>query len=265
VKNNLYTIGQVSRIKGITVKALRFYEKIGLIKPFYTDVVTKYRYYSRDQMLQLDIIRALRSIEVSPKNIVSILEKRDTGQLIRYLDGQKENVFEKIALLHKTLKTIEQAQNFINNSISVIASQGLTTRTIPRRYILTQKMKDNLNEEEALVLFSKFPMIIEENDLLDTYETGLYCTPDEKGEIHVSQIYNAVTAHKSSNKALLSTIPAGEYLCICFNSKNPLPQITKLNEYLIQNKIQPRLVLQVNLLNDVFATDTPYCETQVLL
>jgi MerR family transcriptional activator of bmr gene len=69
MKNNLYSIGEVSRIKGITIKALRFYEKIGLIKPFYTDAVTKYRYYSQDQLIQLDLIRALRSIEVSPKDI----------------------------------------------------------------------------------------------------------------------------------------------------------------------------------------------------
>jgi MerR family transcriptional regulator, activator of bmr gene len=265
MKNNLYTIGQVSRIKGITIKALRFYEKIGLIKPFYVDAVTKYRFYSRDQLIQLDLIRALRSIEVSPKNMLGILEKRDTGQLIQYLDDQKKHVLEKIVLLHKTIKIIEQAQNTINNSISLIANQEIVTRAIPERYILTQKMDENLNEEKALVQFSRFPVIIEENDLLDTYETGFYCTPDETGEIHASLLYNAVTTHKNSNKALLSTIPAGEYLCICFNSNHPLPPIAKLNEYLRQNKIQSRLILQVNLLHDVFATDTQYCETQVLL
>ena len=95
MKNNLYTIGQVSKIKGFTIKALRFYEKIGLIKPIYTDAVTKYRYYSQDQFIQLDIIRALRSIEVSPKDILGILEKRDTGHVIHYLDSQKENVIAK--------------------------------------------------------------------------------------------------------------------------------------------------------------------------
>jgi MerR family transcriptional activator of bmr gene len=265
MKNNLYSIGEVSRIKGITIKALRFYEKIGLIKPFYTDAVTKYRYYSQDQLIQLDLIRALRSIEVSPKDILGILEKRDTGQLIQYLDHQKEKVLDKIVLLHKTIKTIEQAQNTINNSISVIANQEIVIRAIPRRYIITQKMKENPSAQEALEQFSKFPMIIEENDLLDTYETGFYCTPNEKGEIHASLMYNAVTAHKTSNKALLSIIPAGDYLCICFNSKSPQSQIAKLNDYVQQHKIQSRLILEVYLLNDVFATETQYCETQVLL
>ena len=110
MKNTLFTIGQTSKIKGITVKALRFYEKIGLIKPFYTDPVTRYRYYSIEQLIQLDVIRVLRSIEVSPKAMVRILEKRDTRQLMEYLDEQKVSVLNKVALLEKTIKTIEQAR-----------------------------------------------------------------------------------------------------------------------------------------------------------
>ena len=108
-------------------------------------------------------------------------------------------------------------------------------------------------------------MMIEENNLLDAYETGYYSTPDARGEFHPSLVYNAVTTDQSSNTARLSTIPAGKYLCICFNANDPLPQITKLNEYLKQNKVQPSLILQVNLLNEVFETETQYCETQVLL
>jgi MerR family transcriptional activator of bmr gene len=211
MKNTLFTIGQTSKIKGITVKALRFYERIGLITPDYTDAVTKYRYYSLEQFIQLDVIKALRSIDVGPKDIGVILEKRDTRQLLEYLDSQKENIRRKIALLQKTITTIEQAQNTIHNSLTVITHQEVTTRNIPKRLIITQKVKKEVSEEEALLLFSKFPQIIEENSLLDTYETGYYCTPDERGEFNPSLIYNAVTTGKSSNKTLLSTIPAGPF------------------------------------------------------
>ncbi|PPD58059.1 MerR family transcriptional regulator [Dehalogenimonas etheniformans] len=265
MNNNLFTIGQTSKIKGITIKALRFYERIGLINPFYTDPVTRYRYYSFEQLIQLDVIRALRSIEVSPKDMVGILEKRDTGQLMEYLAEQKVSMLNKIALLQNSIQTIEQARNTIDHSISVIANREVATRLIPKRYILTQKVSNDIGEKDAMVLFSKFLMIIEENNLLDTYETGYYCIPDKKGEIRPSMVYNAVTANKRSNKALLSTIPTGEYLCVSFNLQNAHLQTNKLNEYMTQNKIQPRLILQVNLLNDVFTTNTQYCEIQVLL
>lgn len=34
MKKEIYSIGEVSKIKGVTIKALRFYEKIGLLKPY---------------------------------------------------------------------------------------------------------------------------------------------------------------------------------------------------------------------------------------
>jgi MerR family transcriptional regulator, activator of bmr gene len=265
MKNNLFTIGQISKIKGITIKALRFYERIGVIKPFYTDPVTKYRYYSLEQFIQFDVIRALRSIEVSPKDIKDILGKRDTKQLLGYLDSQKRDVLNKITLLRKTIKTIDLAQNTISSSILAVSNREITIREIPERHIISQKIREPLDEQEIVVLFSKFPMIIEENKLLDTYETGYCSTPDEKNEFHPAYIYNAVAVDKLSNKSLLSTIPAGKYVCICFNQKNIQNRWLELTNYLKQNKMQPKLILQVDLLNDVFAPGNQYFEAQALI
>jgi MerR family transcriptional activator of bmr gene len=263
MRNNLFTIGQISKIKGITVKALRFYERIGVVKPVYIDAATKYRYYSQEQFIQFDVIRALRSIEVSPKDIKGILEKRDTKQLLEYLNGQKKNAMNKIASLQKTIKTIELAQNTIDSSLSVVSNKGIVAREIPERQIITQNIKEPLDEKEILVQFSKFPLLVEENGLLDTYETGYGSTPDLKNEFHPTFILDVVTTDKNSNKALLSSIPAGRYVCICFTQQNAQEQSQKIWDYLRQNSLQPKLILQVNLLNDVFASNGEYFEIQV--
>jgi MerR family transcriptional regulator, activator of bmr gene len=265
MNNSLFTIGQISKIKGITIKALRFYERIGVIKPFYIDAATKYRYYSLEQFIQFDIIRALRSIEVSPKAIKSILEKKDTRQLLVYLDEQKSNIQRKITLLQRTVKAIELAQNTISNSISAVSDGDIVIREIPERCIITQKISEPLDEKEVLVQFSRFPMIIEENHFLDTYETGYVSTPDEKQEFHPAYIYNAISAGKNSTKTLLSSIPAGRYVCNCFTPQNVQNRWLEVTNYLKQNNLQPKLILQVYLLNDVFASSGEYFETQVLI
>ena len=50
------TIGEVAKVKQISIKALRYYEKIGILKPAYCDPDTGYRYYKNEQMLAIDKI-----------------------------------------------------------------------------------------------------------------------------------------------------------------------------------------------------------------
>ncbi|MDU1455439.1 MAG: MerR family DNA-binding transcriptional regulator [Paraclostridium sordellii] len=44
---NLFSIGEVSKIKGVTIKALRYYHKMGILIPLHIDNTTGYRYYKR--------------------------------------------------------------------------------------------------------------------------------------------------------------------------------------------------------------------------
>jgi MerR family transcriptional regulator, activator of bmr gene len=265
MKDNLFTIGEISKTKGITIKALRFYERIGVIKPYYTDPVTKYRYYSLEQFLHLDIIRALRSIEISPKEIKWILEKQDTARLLEYLDIQKGKALSQIRLLQKTMKMIDLAQSTIRGAISTISESGIVTKEIPRRYIIKKDIQMPINQKEILVQFSEFPIIIESSDLLDSYETGYASTPDQNNEFRLSYIFNTVALNKKSNKSGLSVIPAGRYICLCFNQQNIQKRQPEINNYLKQNDLKPRLFLQVDLLNDPFTATNHYFEWQVLV
>ena len=54
--NKLYSIGEVSKLCNISTKALRFYDKIGVIAP---DEVGEngYRYYTLDTILRIPILK----------------------------------------------------------------------------------------------------------------------------------------------------------------------------------------------------------------
>jgi len=55
-KNNLFPIGEASRLTNSSIQALRYYEKIDLLHPAYIDPDTNYRYYSADQLWIIDMI-----------------------------------------------------------------------------------------------------------------------------------------------------------------------------------------------------------------
>ncbi|CEO20468.1 MerR family DNA-binding transcriptional regulator [Paraclostridium sordellii] len=51
IMKNLFSIGEVSKIKGVIIKALRYYHKMGILIPRYIDNTTGYRYYSINQFI----------------------------------------------------------------------------------------------------------------------------------------------------------------------------------------------------------------------
>ncbi len=55
----MFKIGDFSKLSRVSVKTLRYYDKLGLLKPAHVDHFTGYRYYSADQPPQLNRILAL--------------------------------------------------------------------------------------------------------------------------------------------------------------------------------------------------------------
>jgi DNA-binding transcriptional MerR regulator/effector-binding domain-containing protein len=67
------SIGSFSRVSGLTVKALRHYDEIGLLEPARVDGWTGYRYYGLEQARVAEAIRRLRSLEVPLDEIRELL------------------------------------------------------------------------------------------------------------------------------------------------------------------------------------------------
>ncbi|MBR2811650.1 MAG: MerR family DNA-binding transcriptional regulator, partial [Solobacterium sp.] len=64
-------IGEFSKLARISVRMLRHYDEIGLLKPAETDPFTDYRYYREDQLPTAGRIAALKDMGFSLADIVS--------------------------------------------------------------------------------------------------------------------------------------------------------------------------------------------------
>jgi DNA-binding transcriptional MerR regulator len=69
----LVPIGRFARLSGLTVKALRHYDEIGLLRPTRVDAWTGYRYYALAQARKAEAIRRLRSLEVPLDEIRALI------------------------------------------------------------------------------------------------------------------------------------------------------------------------------------------------
>lgn len=66
---SLFRIGEVTKILGVTRKALLNYEALGLLTPEVKDEESGFRYYSADNMTQIRSIRVLQSLGLSLREV----------------------------------------------------------------------------------------------------------------------------------------------------------------------------------------------------
>lgn len=71
---NKFKIGEFSKLNRITVKTLRYYEEIGLMKPNDIDEWTGYRYYDVSQFQKLNTIIELKKLRFSLDEIREMFE-----------------------------------------------------------------------------------------------------------------------------------------------------------------------------------------------
>lgn len=68
-------IGDFSRVAQVSVRALRLYDEMGLLKPAQIDRFTDYRYYSLDQLPTLNRILALKDLGLALDQIKQLLRR----------------------------------------------------------------------------------------------------------------------------------------------------------------------------------------------
>jgi DNA-binding transcriptional MerR regulator len=79
----VFKIGDFSRLSMVSVKALRYYDELGLLRPTRVDEYTGYRYYSASQLSRLNRILALKDMGLSLEQIALLLDKELTPDQIR--------------------------------------------------------------------------------------------------------------------------------------------------------------------------------------
>lgn len=79
-------IGEFSKLARVTVKTLRYYADLGLLKPAYVDRYSGYRYYSLEQLPRLNRILALKELGFSLVQIEQLVrEDVGAGELQRLM------------------------------------------------------------------------------------------------------------------------------------------------------------------------------------
>ncbi len=112
----MLAIGDFSQLGQVSVRTLRHYDELGLLKPAHVDRFTNYRYYSIDQLPRLHRILMLKDLGFSLEQIASLLNETLSAEQLRgmLLTKQAElrqDIVERQAQLQRVearLRLVEQ-------------------------------------------------------------------------------------------------------------------------------------------------------------
>lgn len=109
MNSQLFTVGQFSKISGLSVKTLRFYHEKGILVPARIDESSGYRYYDARAIERARIIVWLREMEFSIDDISEILKVTgDESDLLDWLELQKVRIAQRMRREREIVRAIDQ-------------------------------------------------------------------------------------------------------------------------------------------------------------
>lgn len=101
----MYTISQLSRLAGVSVRTLHYYDNIGLLKPSVIGE-NRYRYYNDDSLFRLQQILLYREMDFDLEQIKEIIDNQKFD-LVSALQAHRSALQNKINRLKTIINTVD--------------------------------------------------------------------------------------------------------------------------------------------------------------
>lgn len=214
-----YTVGEMAKLNFISPHTLRYYDKIGLLKPSYTNEKTGYRYYSYKDFLFLDSIEYLRHFGMSLEEIKAQFENRTVDETLRLYQKQLVKLRENITALKNIEKRIaHNIENLESSRRGRFQERPELVRLGKRRaVILNDTVK---NDDEYEVAIRKLGHVLYKNNF--QYMGEYIGIKDEKdirsGNYNTTKNIGNMCLGKPPHPSHMEVriIPAGDYLRMCY-------------------------------------------------
>lgn len=170
-EKKLYSIGEISEITDTSGKTLRYYDQIGLLKPGYKNPDTLYRYYTKDQVFSVFLIKKLQTLGFSLKEIQALMSEdtpdiyaREVSRKMKHLRkkiDEMERIYtegilfiDKLEMKQERLEyfSIKDKEESVPSLDDQVRNREIRVETIPEMEVLyTRKRMTDYNNLEISI------------------------------------------------------------------------------------------------------------------
>lgn len=234
-----YKINEISKLYGIGVDSLRYYERIGVLKP--RRDVNGYRLYSLKDIYKLNIIRDLRQLDFSMKQIKEYLDHQSVDNTLTLLQEEQE-------LIQRQLKKLRAKERIIRNRIislttaSPIPAGVFTVKTFPARPCL--QLNAHITRDEEMDFAIKKLHQKHEPKIHDfgNQSIGASVSVEDLNKGIAGVFHSVFFILKQEAREYDFILPAGQYLS-CFYRGDYLQSPARIREVLSFAKETGRRIL----------------------
>lgn len=237
-----FSVGEAAKAVHTTRETLRHYDRIGLVKPSKKDQWTNYRYYTEQDIVRLNTVRALQLMDLPLKEIKKVLEYDNLEKIVDFLVQAEKKADEKIMALQDSKQKIQLSKaNYERKLQQQQDFNGVFLKDFPERVILLSDTLEAPTLDNLWNYLSHFynkvtPALKEQFFFEDL--AGIYT---ENG---VTRLF-AVCTHYADIDGL-KVLPEGKYLCASCTEENREQQLRELI-HIAQTKhgVEPAFMVQL--------------------
>ncbi len=140
-----YKISEISKIYGIGVDSLRYYERLGILKPHRDR--NGYRMYSLKDIYKLNMIRDLRGLNFSMNQIKEYLEKQDIKNTLEILHRQQKLIDMQMKELIQNEKRIQDRITSLTKAQKIKTGEFIVKEMKARR---CYQLSEHITRDEEM-------------------------------------------------------------------------------------------------------------------
>lgn len=229
MKDKYFTIGEISKLFNIGLDSIRYYEKMGVLKPR-RDPENNYRLFTLKDISTLTSIRELMSLNFSLAEIKEYYDNHTLTGTISMLEKELKSVNEQILKLYETKNSIESRLKTINEITKIEITNQIKILDLEERHCI---MISEKNIPDNYVDYSLIKYMKIHSQVINTIGTCCCYTLDIENSNPESKYYrtkNVFFYSENINYHSNYILPAGKYLSIYYkgslvNTKKILPSL----------------------------------------
>lgn len=244
---NYYKISEISKLYNIGNDSLRYYEKIGILKPKRDS--NDYRMYGLADIATLNVIKELKNLGFGMQKIKEFLENRNVEKTLDVLKFEISAIDEKIAeLTHLRKNLTKRRHNIIKESCESVFGEINKISLQARKCIhlndkvmrdeevdfMIKRLQDKYNENLYILGNSMIGATVDIN--LDEIKNNIAFNTEDSYKF---SLYSSVFFVVDEKKDYDFVIPSGEFISVKYqgNYNQTNFYIMKMIEYAKQNKL----------------------------
>ncbi|MGW2386769.1 MerR family transcriptional regulator [Streptomyces sp. NPDC001658] len=152
VDDELLTIGAFAARSRLSAKALRLYDRLGLLAPAQVDEVSGYRYYRADQIERARLVALLRQLDMPLARIAEVVGAAGAGDGCRAADRLAAYWADVEARLASQRTLAEYLRGRLSGRSSEMYGKfAVETVDVPERVVITEKRHTLADELPAWI------------------------------------------------------------------------------------------------------------------